>query len=334
MGTSHRQAPVRTLVGRVQESLKTLYSAPDDYEVALGNGGATLFWDMATFSLVERRSSHAVFGEFGGKFAAAVARAPHLQGAARTDAPVGTSTLPRPEAGADVYAWPHNETSTGARTDVIRIEGADPGALMVVDGTSAAGGMAADLSLVDAYYFSPQKGLSSDGGLWLAFLSPAAVERAERLTAERWVPDTLNLATAIKNARAQQTLNTPALATLFLMAEQLDWLLENGGIDFAVSRTRASSEHLYSWAEQSGWATPFVGDPSHRSPVVGTIDFDDRVDAARVCAVMRSNGIVDIEPYRKLGRNQIRVGMFPSIDPDDVAALTRCLDWVAERVTA
>ncbi len=334
MGTSHRQAPVRALVGRVQESLKALYSAPDGYEVVLGNGGATLFWDAATFSLIERLTSHAVFGEFGGKFATAVERTPHLEGAVRTESPVGSSVLPQPVPGADVYAWTHNETSTGARADVVRVAGADEGALMVVDGTSSAGALPFDLAEVDAYYFSPQKTFSSDGGLWLALMSPAAVERIERLTSERWVPAILNLMSAVKNSRAQQTLNTPALATLFLLAEQLDWILDNGGMDFAVARTQDSSRTLYSWAERSDWASPFVSDPNHRSPVVGTIDFYDAIPASEVCSVMRSNGIVDIESYRKLGRNQIRVGMFPSVDPEDVAALTRSLDWVAERVTA
>ena len=334
LGTSHRQAPVKDLVASLQDGLRELYSLPDGYEVVLGNGGATFFWDIATFALVERRVSCGVFGEFSSKFATAATRAPWLDDAVVTEAPVGSAILPRAVPDADAYAWAHNETSTGALAPVHRVPDAAPSALVLVDGTSAAGGVAVDLSGVDAYYFAPQKAFSSDGGLWFALLSPAAVERAERLASDRWMPDSLNLAIAIANSRGHQTLNTPALATLFLMHEQVRWLLDHGGMRFAAARTAASAGHLYGWADRTPWASPFVADPALRSPVVGTIDFDDSVSAPDVCRALRANGIVDVEPYRKLGRNQVRVGMFPSVEPDDVAALTRCIDWVAERLSA
>ncbi len=331
MGTSHRQPPVKRLVAEIAEGLRTLYALPDDYEIVLGNGGSTLFWDVATFCLIERQAACGVFGEFSSKFAAAVSRTPWLADAARTEVPPGGAVVPEAVADADVYAWAHNETSTGAVAPVQRIAGASELALTVVDATSAAGGIPADLTAADAYYFAPQKAFSSDGGLWLAILSPAAVARAERLASERWVPDSLNLATALANSRADQTLNTPAVATLFLLREQLRWLLERGGMDFAASRTSASAATLYDWAEASPVASPFVADPAHRSPVVGTIDFADSVSAPDLCRTLRANGIVDVEPYRKLGRNQIRVGMFPSVEPADVEAFVACVDWVLER---
>lgn len=332
MGTSHRQAPVRALVGSLQEMLRELYTLPEGYEVVIGNGGATFFWDVATLCLVERTASTAVFGEFGAKFAAAVGRAPWLDDSVVTEVAPGGVVLPRPVPDADTYAWTHNETSTGAVAPVHRIADAAASALVVVDATSAAGGIGVDVGQTDAYYFAPQKGFSSDGGLWFAFLSPAAVERAERLVPQRWVPESLDLTTAIANSRQSQTLNTPAIATLYLMREQASWLLAGGGLAFAAERTGASASALYSWAERSSYATPFVADPAHRSPVVGTIDLDAAVSAPEVCRVLRDNGVVDVEPYRKLGRNQLRIGMFSSIEPDDIAALTRCVDWVAERL--
>lgn len=332
MGTSHRQAPVRRLVASLQEGLRELYALPDGYEVALGNGGSTFFWDVATFCLVERRASCGVFGEFGGKFAHAISRAPWLTDADVTEVAPGAAVLPRAVADADTYAWAHSETSTGALAPVVRIPDADPAALVLVDGTSAAGGVPIDATQTDAYYFAPQKGFASDGGLWVALLSPAAIERSERLASERWVPESLDLSIAVANSRGNQTLNTPALATLFLMHEQLTWLLSNGGFDFAVRRTSASAAALYGWAERTPWASPFIAEPAHRSPVVGTIDFEAAVPAADVCRALRANGVVDVEPYRKLGRNQIRVGLFPAVEPGDVERLTACLDWVVERL--
>ncbi len=333
MGTSHRQAPVRALVGRVVEGVRALLDVPDDHEVVLGNGGSTAFWDVATHGLVERRSQHLTYGEFTSKFATAVAGAPWLEEPSVRSAPAGSLAEPLAEAGVDAYAWAHNETSTGVMAPVVRPEGTDPGALVLVDATSGAGGLPVDLRATDVYYFAPQKGLASDGGLWVAVMSPAAVERAERIAASgRYVPAFLDLPTAIDNSRKQQTYNTPAVATLFLLAEQLDRLNGLGGLPAAVERTTRSSEHLYAWAEQQAWATPFVTDPAHRSLVVGTVDLDDAVPGATVRSVLRANGVVDVEPYRSLGRNQLRVGMFPAVDPDDVVALTRCVDWVVERL--
>ncbi len=334
LGTSHRQAPVRTLVGRVRAGLGELFGLPDGYEVALGNGGSTAFWDLATLCLVEQRSAHAVFGEFGSKFAAAAARAPFLAEPVVTEVPAGTSATPAAADGVDVYAWPHNETSTGAVAPVRRVPGsADQGALVVVDATSAAGGLAVDVAQTDAYYFAPQKSFSSDGGLWLAVLSPAAVERAARIESSgRWVPEFLSLTTAVRSSRADQTLNTPAIATLVLLAEQVDWMLANGGLAWCAERTATSAGHLYGWAEARDWAAPFVADPAQRSPVVGTIDLDPRIEAPTVARILRAHGIVDVEPYRKLGRNQLRVAMFPSVEPDDVLALTACLDHVVDRL--
>lgn len=331
LGTSHRQAPVKNLVGEVRAGLAELFALPDGYEVALGNGGSTLFWDLAVFSLIERRSSHASFGEFSAKFAAAAAAAPHLEGPEVTVVDPGSAVLPVAAEGADVYAWAHNETSTGALAPIRRIAGADPDALTVIDGTSAAGGVPVPIEAVDVYYFAPQKSFGSDGGLWLALLSPRAVERLERIAAaDRWIPESLSLHTALTNSRQNQTLNTPAIATLFLLADQLRWLNAAGGLDFAADRTATSAARIYGWAEESEFATPFVA-AEYRSPVVATIDFAG-VDAKQLAATLRANGIVDTEPYRKLGRNQLRVGMFPNVEPDDIGQLCRCVDWVVERL--
>jgi phosphoserine aminotransferase len=334
LGTSHRQRPVKALVGDVRSGLTELFALPDGYEVVLGNGGSTTFWDVAVSSLVERRSAHASFGEFSAKFAAAAAAAPFLEEPSVVTAPVGSVAVPVAVPGADVYAWAHNETSTGAIAPVRRVEGVDEGALVVVDGTSAAGGVALDASQTDVYYFAPQKSFGSEGGLWFALLSPAAVERVERVAASgRWIPESLSLATALANSRLDQTLNTPAIATLFLMRDQLRWLAGLGGLAGAAARTADSASRIYDWAEASPYATPFVADPAHRSPVVATIDFDG-VDAARLAATLRENGVVDTEPYRKLGRNQLRVGMFPNVEPDDVSRLTACIDWLVPRLDA
>lgn len=328
LGTSHRQAPVRTVVRRVREGLAALFGLPPGYEVLLGNGGATAFWDIAAVNLVRQRSQHLVFGEFSAKFAAVTAAAPFLDEPSRVTSEPGTHPEPIPEAGIDVYALTQNETSTGVALPVRRVH-ADPGALTVVDATSAAGGLEIALSEVDVYYFSPQKCFASDGGTWLALLSPAALARVEEVTGSgRWVPASYDLRIARENSRADQTYNTPAVATLFLLAEQLEWMNSNGGLAFATGRSAASAQNLYGWAEKSPYATPFVTDPAARSAVVGTIDFDPGIDAARVAKVLRANGIVDVEPYRKLGRNQLRVGMFPAVDPADVSALTRCIDAV------
>jgi phosphoserine aminotransferase len=337
MGTSHRQKPVKALVGEVRAGLKELFAAPEGYEVILGNGGATAFWDAAAFGLVSQRALHLTYGEFTQKFAAVTAGAPFLSepvivAADPGDAPDPNAVGPAArEAGADVLAWAHNETSTGVMVPVVRPQGAGD-ALVVIDATSGAGGLPLDAALADAYYFAPQKGFAADGGLWVALLSPAAIERiAEIAASERWIPPFLSLQTALENSIKDQTYNTPAVATLFLLAEQVRWMLDGGGLDWCVSRTSASSQHLYGWAERSPHATPFVTDPAKRSLVVGTIDFDEGVDAAAVAATLRANGIVDVEPYRKLGRNQLRVGMFPAVDPADVQALTACIDWILER---
>jgi len=334
MGTSHRQAPVRSLVGRVKEGVAALFSLPDGYEVVLGNGGSTTFWDVATHGLVERRSQHATFGEFSGKFATAARRAPWLEEPAVVAAEPGTRAACRAEDGIDAYAFPHNETSTTVMSPVVRPEGTRAGdALVLVDATSAAGGLPVDVAEADAYYFAPQKGFASDGGLWMALLSPAAVARAERIAASgRHVPASLDLGTAIENSRLDQTYNTPAVATLVLVAEQLDWMHAHGGLAGMVERTTASSSGLYDWAEASPVAFPYVAEPADRSLVIGNVDFVPEVDAARLAAVLRANGVVDTEPYRKLGRNQLRIGMFPAVDPDDVRALTACLDHVLARM--
>ena len=331
MGTSHRQAPVRAVVERVRAGIGELFGLPEGYEVVLGNGGTTAFWDLATFSLVADRAQLCAFGEFGASFATAVHRAPFLGEPTVRTAPPGEVSLPQPEDGVDTYAWPHNETSTGVAAPVLRP--ADDGALVLVDATSAAGGLQVDVSQTDVYYFAPQKCFASDGGLWLAVCSPAAIERAERIAAEgRWIPTFLSFTTALANSRQQQTLNTPAIATLVLLAEQVEWMLARGGLAWTTARTTESSQHLYAWAESREWASPFVADPAVRSQVVGTVDLDPSVDAAAVCAILRRHGVVDVEPYRKLGRNQVRVAMFPAIEPDDVRAVTGCIDHIVERL--
>ena len=331
MGTSHRQPPVRHVVAAIREELSTLYDLPAGYEVALGNGGATLFWDMATVSLVEKRAATGVYGEFTKKFSSVLQGAPFLADPAVFQAPPGELALPQALGEIDAYAWAHNETSTGVVAPIRRPDEIDENSLVLVDATSAAGGVTADVAQTDAYYFSPQKNLSSDGGLWLAILSPAAIERSERLTTSaRWVPQMLDLSVAVKNSRADQTLNTPALATLVMLEAQCRWLLDKGGMTWAASRTASTSGILYRWAEDNPLTTPFVTDPALRSPVVVTIDIDKSVGAAQLCARARENGILDIEPYRKLGRNQIRVATFSSIEPGDIGALTACLDWLLE----
>jgi phosphoserine aminotransferase len=335
LGTSHRQPPVRALVGRLREGLRDLFALPDGYEVVLGNGGSTLFWDVAAFGLVRERAQHCVFGEFSAKFAAVTTEAPFLQAPRVVGAPPGSAALPEADDDVDVHCWPHNETSTGVMAPVRPVPGArsseDGGPLVLVDATSAAGGMAVDIAAADVYYFAPQKSFGSDGGLWFALMSPAALARAEQIEATgRWIPASLRLITAITNSHMNQTYNTPALATLVMMAEQVDWLLAQGGLAWADQRTKESSSSLYAWAEQSPHATPFVAQPDVRSQVVGTIDLLAPVDAPAVAQALRANGIVDVEPYRKLGRNQLRVGMFPAVEPDDVRALTRCIDHVVE----
>lgn len=333
MGTSHRQAPVRDLVGRVRGGLSDLLRLPTGYELILGNGGSTAFWDAAAFSLIERRAQNLVFGEFGGKFAKAAA-APWLDAPDVRSAEPGASISAAPVDGVDVYAWPHNETSTGVATAITRVSG-DDGALTVIDATSAAGGIDFSVSECDVYYFAPQKNLGSDGGLWLAAVSPAAIERIERIAASgRYIPEFLSLKNALDNSRLNQTLNTPAVATLHLLDTQVQWINENGGLGWAHARTTESSDALYAWAEASPVATPFVAAPADRSPVVVTIDFDETVDAAAVAASLRANGIVDTEPYRKLGRNQLRVATFVSIDPQDVRQLIACIDHTIEVLAA
>jgi phosphoserine aminotransferase len=331
-GTSHRQAPVKDLVGRVRSGLREFFSVPDGYEVVLGNGGATAFWDAAAFGLIDKRSLHLTYGEFSSKFASCVAKNPFIGDPIIVKADPGSAPEPQGDPSVDVIAWAHNETSTGVAVPVARPRDAGD-ALVVIDATSGAGGLPVDISDTDAYYFAPQKNFASDGGLWLAILSSAALSRIEAIAeSNRWVPDFLSLPIAVDNSLKNQTYNTPAIATLVLLAEQLDWLLANGGLDWAVKRTADSSGRLYTWAQDRPYTTPFVADPKLRSQVVGTIDFNDDVDAAAVAKVLRANGIVDVEPYRKLGRNQLRVAMFPAVEPDDVSALTECIDWVVERL--
>ncbi|MDG4665661.1 phosphoserine transaminase [Mycobacterium sp. 236(2023)] len=331
-GTSHRQAPVKNLVGRIRDGLRQLFSLPDGYEVILGNGGSTAFWDAAAFGLIDQRSLHLTYGEFSSKFASAVAKNPFVGDPIVLKADAGSAPKPQSDPSVDLIAWAHNETSTGVAVPVTRPEGSGD-ALIAIDATSAAGGLPVDITEVDTYYFAPQKNFAGDGGLWIAIASPAALARVESIaSAGRWVPEFLSLPIAIDNSTKNQTYNTPAIATLVLLAEQVDWLNGNGGLDWAVKRTADSSQRLYSWAEAASFATPFVTDPALRSQVVGTVDFSDSVDAAAVAKTLRANGIVDTEPYRKLGRNQLRVGMFPAVDPDDVSALTACIDWVVERL--
>ena len=333
LGTSHRQSPVRAVVSRVRSGVSELFSLPGGYEVILGNGGTTAFWDIAAFGLVRERAQHLAFGEFSAKFAKATAAAPWLAEPTVIESAAGTHPVPRAEAGVDAYALTHNETSTGVAMPVSRVAGADPGALVLVDATSGAGGLPVSVSEADVYYFAPQKCFAADGGLWIALMSPAALERAAAIASSgRYVPEFFSLPTAIDNSRKEQTYNTPALATLLLMAEQVEWMLGNGGLAWATARTADSSSRLYTWAEKAPYTTPFVADPAQRSQVVGTIDFTDAVDAAAVAATLRVNGIVDTEPYRKLGRNQLRIGMFPAVDPADIEALTACIDYVTERL--
>ncbi|QYH35551.1 phosphoserine transaminase [Salinibacterium sp. M195] len=326
LGTSHRQAPVRDLVGRVRSGLGELFQIPEGYEVVLGNGGSTAFWDAAAFALIERRSAHLAFGEFGSKFAKAAA-APHLESPHVVTAPGGSLAELDDINGADVFAYPQNETSTGVMTSVRRFD--DKSVLTVVDATSAAGGVQFDANQADVYYFAPQKNFASDGGLWIALFSPAAIERVERIAASgRYIPEFLSLKNAIDNSRLNQTLNTPALSTLLLLENQIDWINGNGGLAWADARTRESSSVLYDWAAASDIATPFVTNPEHRSQVIATIDFDDAIDAAAISQTLRANGIVDTDPYRKLGRNQLRVATFVAIDPDDVRKLVASIDYV------
>jgi phosphoserine aminotransferase len=330
LGTSHRQPPARSVVARIRAGLAELFDLPAGYEVALGNGGATLFWDLATCSLIRRRSQHLVFGEFSAKFAAAAAAAPHLEPPQRIESPPGSHPQPRPDPAVDLYALTHNETSTGVAMPVRRPAGAG---LVCVDATSAAGGLPLDPRELDVYYFAPQKAFAGDGGLWVALLAPAAVERAGELAASgRWIPATLSLATALKQSRADQTLNTPALATLFLLAHQVDWLNAQGGLAWATKRCDESAGIVYGWAEASAYATPFVADPAMRSHTVATVDLEPSVDAAAISRALRANGVVDTEPYRKLGRNQLRIGMYPAVDPADLETLTRAIDWLVARL--
>ena len=331
MGTSHRQKPVKSLVGRVRAGLRELFALPEGYEVVLGNGGATAFWDAAAFGLVRERAQHFSYGEFSAKFAKATA-APFLTEPVVVKAEPGTAPEISYTAGCDLVGWAHNETSTGVAVPVLRPAGSE-GALVAIDATSGAGGLPVRAEDFDAYYFAPQKSFASDGGLWIALMSPAALSRVAEIGGSgRWIPEFLSLTTAVDNSVKDQTLNTPAIATLFLLDDQIRWLLGLGGLSGAVARTRDSSERLYSWAERTEYTTPFVADPAHRSQVVGTIDLDAAIDAKTVAATLRENGIVDVEPYRKLGRNQLRIAMYPAVDPADVEALTRCIDWVVERL--
>ncbi len=331
MGTSHRQKPVKNLVGRVRAGLSDLFSLPEGYQVVLGNGGTTAFWDIASFGLIREKSQHLHFGEFSSKFGAVVKKAPWLGDPSVIKSDPGTHPLPVAEEGVDVYALTHNETSTGVAMPINRV--GSEGQLVLVDATSGAGGLPVDVSQTDVYYFAPQKSFASDGGLWIGLFSPAALARVDEIAASgRFVPEFFSLPVAIDNSSKDQTYNTPAVATLFLLADQLDWMNGNGGLAWTTARTADSAARLYQWAEKTSYTSPFVADPAQRSNVVGTIDFDDSVDAAKVAAALRANGIVDTEPYRKLGRNQLRIAMFPAIDPADVEALTVCVDYVVERL--
>jgi phosphoserine aminotransferase len=331
LGTSHRQAPVKSLVARVRAGLRELFALPEGYEVVLGNGGASAFWDAAAFGIVERRALHLTYGEFSSKFASVTAGAPFLEDSIIVEAAAGSAPALTSSPDADVIAWAHNETSTGVMLGVQRPTDSEH-ALVVIDATSGAGGLPLDASQADVYYFAPQKSFGSDGGLWLALMSPAALERVARIEeSDRWIPPFLSLTVALDNSIKDQTNNTPAVATLFMLADQIEWMLAGGGLDWCVSRTGKSAAYLYGWAEACSHATPYVTDAELRSFVVGTVDFDDGVDAAALAATLRANGIIDVEPYRKLGRNQLRVGMFPSIEPDDVRALTACVDYVLEQ---
>jgi phosphoserine aminotransferase len=333
LGTSHRRPGVRSVVGRIRTGLADLFSLPDGYEILLGNGGSTLFWDAAAFGIIERKSSHLVLGEFSSKFASVTRAAPHLDDPQVCETAPGATPQLLTDVDGDVYAYPHNETSTGVAVPLHRPAGSE--ALVVVDGTSGAAGMRVDASLFDVYYFAPQKSFASDGGLWLAACSPRAIERIEAIKGSgRWMPPTLDLSIALENSRLDQTYNTPALATLFLLDQQLQWMLANGGLEFAANRCDASAGILYGWADAHPHATPFVTEAAARSHVTATIDFDDTVDAAAIASALRANGIVDVEPYRKLGRNQLRIALFPAIEPDDVARLTQAIDFLIERLAA
>jgi phosphoserine aminotransferase len=331
LGTSHRQAPVKNLVKSVRSGLADLFSLPEGYEVILGNGGATAFWDIAAFGLVRERAQHLAFGEFSSKFGAVTSNAPFLGESSIIKSDPGTRPVAVAEDGIDVYAWAHNETSTGVMTDVRRVEGADDDALVLIDATSGAGGLPVDVAETDVYYFGPQKCFAADGGLWLALFSPAALARVDEITASgRWVPDFFSLPTAIDNSRKDQTYNTPAVGTLALLDNQVRWINGQGGLDWATARTKDSSDRLYAWAESVDYATPYVADPAARSQVVATIDFDDAVDASVIAATLRAHGVVDVEPYRKLGRNQLRVATFPAVDPEDVSKLIASIEHVVD----
>jgi phosphoserine aminotransferase len=334
MGTSHRQKPVKSVVGRIRAGLRDLFSLPEGYEVVLGVGGTTAFWDAAAAGLVRERSLHLTYGEFSSKFASVTAGAPFLADPVVVKADPGSAPEPTSDPSCDLIGWAHNETSTGVMVPVARPAGSGD-ALVAVDATSGAGGLPVSIGESDVYYFAPQKSFASDGGLWIAIMSPAALDRVEEIGRDqpggRWIPEFLSLPTALDNSRKDQTYNTPAVATLLLLADQIEWMNDAGGLDWTVSRTKDSSTRLYEWAEKSSYATPFVTETAHRSYVVGTVDFSDDVDAAAIAATLRANGVVDTEPYRKLGRNQLRVGMFPAVEPDDVSKLTACIDWVAER---
>ena len=333
LGTSHRQAPVKNIVKEVRSGIASLFKLPEGYEVIIGNGGSTAFWDIATFNLIEKKSQHLVFGEFSSKFGAASKEAPFLEEPTIIKSEPGTHPTAVAEPGVDVYALTHNETSTGVSAPIIRPAGTE-GALVLVDATSAAGGLDVDISQTDVYYFAPQKSFASDGGLWIAIFSPAAIARVEKIKATgRWIPAFLDLSIAIENSRLEQTYNTPAIATLILLNEQIKWFNANGGLEFATGRSSQSAAHLYEWAEKNSYTTPFVEDPSARSKVVGTINFDDSIDAIAVAKALRANGIVDTEPYRKLGKNQLRIAMFPAVDPSDIVALTNCIDFVVKELT-
>ena len=333
MGTSHRQAPVKGLVGQIRAGLRDLFDLPDGYEVVLGNGGTTAFWDAAIFGLIRDRAAFGTYGEFSAKFASGATEAPFLADPVIAKGAPGSLALPKAQDGVDVYAWAHNETSTGVMAPVQRPHGADADALVLIDATSGAGGLPVDIDEADVYYFAPQKCFASDGGLWIAIMSPAAIERVGQIKGSgRHVPAFFDLDTAITQSRLNQTYNTPSVATLFLMAEQLDWMNGEGGLAGMVERTTASSDALYGWAEKTAYTTPYVADPDHRSLVIGTIDFDDAISADAVAVTLRANGIVDTEPYRKLGRNQLRIAMYPAIDPSDVEALTTCIDWVVDHL--
>jgi phosphoserine aminotransferase len=328
MGTSHRQKPVKSLVGRIRAGLSELFSLPEGYEVVLGNGGTTAFWDAAAVGLIRERSLHLTYGEFSSKFASVAKGAPFLADPVVVSSDPGTAPEPRSDESVDLIGWAHNETSTGVAVPVARPEGSD-GKLVAIDATSGAGGLPVDVSQCDVYYFAPQKCFASDGGLWIALMSPAALARVDEIAGtDRWIPEFLSLPTAIDNSRKDQTYNTPAVATLIMLANQVEWMNAQGGMPWTTARTKDSSDRLYAWAEKTPYTTPFVAEPAHRSQVVGTVDFSDDVDAAAIAAVLRAHGVVDTEPYRKLGRNQLRVGMFPAVDPDDVSKLTECIEHV------